>query len=99
MIVIAIVGIVLAGRRVADNPRAARLARAGCIVLLVAEALSLVQPFLILRPFGGGGVSPFGGVPLLGRVGAVMVPVAIGLLVAAAVGRRRGGPNPPVVPG
>jgi hypothetical protein len=94
LIVIAIVGIVLAGRRVADNPRAARLARAGCIVLLVAEVLALLQPFLLLRPMDGG-LSIMGGVAATGLLTTVMVPVAVGLLVAAAVGRRRGGPDAP----
>lgn len=101
LIVIAIVGIVLAGRRVADNPRAARLARAGCVVLLAAEAISVLQPFLALRSYGAG-MSVVGGLAGLGLLNAVLIPIAVGLLVAAAVGRRRGGTTPPggaVVPG
>jgi hypothetical protein len=94
VLVIAIVGIVLAGRRVADNPRAARLARAGCVVMLVAEAISLLQPFLFLRPMDSG-LSLMGGVAALGLLTSVLMPVAIGLLVAAAVSRRRSGPTAP----
>jgi hypothetical protein len=42
LIVIAVVGLALAGRRVADNPHAARLARIGCVVLLLAQVAAAV---------------------------------------------------------
>jgi hypothetical protein len=90
LIIIAIVGIVLAGRRVADNPRAARRARAGCIVLLLGELTSILQPFLYLRPTGGG-FSLMGAAAAVSLLATVLVSVAVGLLVGAAVARRPSG--------